>query len=148
MFDLPFLLSLLKKENVNTILNYGVIFSFVILSDIYLTILLGNYFTDYFVLSFLCFFCLLGIFFIKRYFEVFYSSLQARRSTDKIPESDFYYFTGYFMSSIFLLIPGIITGVMGLILLIPGITTYIGKTISRKLSINWNIVYEYYSINR
>lgn len=146
MFNTEFLLKVIDKNNTSRYISKILFLSLFIIMDFFSLFVLGNLIGIYLYLASLGLLIFIGISLsikeIKR--EIFL--LEKSNSNGIFPEKQFYRLTGLFLASVLIIIPGILTTLIGYLLLTPTLRFSVGRSLSKSLKLNWNAVYEYKEI--
>jgi len=124
------------------------VFSLVPLAEIFLFVFLGNVIGNYLVLIIAVVIGVVG---------GFTALTQARRTEARLreviragawPVRELADLTGYLVAAILLITPGFITDLAGLLLLIPGLRTRVGRFLATRLETRFRELYDHLNLSR
>lgn len=146
MLSIQYILSLFKETKALQIVYFFMATSVLQVIDLFTTIFLANLFGEYLILAVLCLFSLVGLFFAVARIKKLTELINKDCTDGNFPESRFYELTGMFLASLLVFLPGFISSLLGLIIMLMPLSKNIGSYLSKKTSTDWHTVYEYMKI--
>jgi len=146
MLSIQFIISIFKETKAIRILYFFLAISIFQVADLFLTIFCTHIFGEYLIMAIICSTSLLGLFFsiIRIKSLILLINISCKESI--FPENLFNEIAGVFVAAIFIFIPGFATSLIGFLILIPFLSTGIGRYISKWTFTDWHTVYEYMKI--
>ena len=143
MFEIRTLIRFFDTGFILKFLILVMLISILPIAEVYLYILLSCRISTYLIISALTGSSFLGLI-------ISYTLIKSRLNIIKIeidegeyPENDFYKLAGLFLAGIFLITPGFIGDLLGIIILLPGISNKMGYIITRPMEYKMKELYEY-----
>lgn len=146
MFNIQFILSLFKETRAIQIIYFFMAVSIIQILDLFLSVYLTSLFGVYLIMAALCIMAIAGFFISLKRIKVIINTVKNESEKGSFPENSFHELTGVYLSAFLVFIPGFISSVAGLILMIPLLSKNSGRFISQKTSTDWHTVYEYMKI--
>lgn len=146
MFNTEFLLKIIDKENSSKYITKLLFLSLVVVIDFFTLFILGNLLGIFLYLAILGLVILIGVSLVLKEIGKQLDAMEESNSRGVYPRDNFYQFTGIILASILIIIPGLLSTLAGLAILIPKLRFYIGRKLSLSLNLDWNAVYEYKEI--
>jgi UPF0716 family protein affecting phage T7 exclusion len=107
---------------------------------------MANVFGEYLIMAVICCISILGLFFSTNRIKRLIAAINEKCSSGIYPENSFFEISGIYCASLLIFVPGFISTIAGLSLLLPFFSTLTGKYLSSKISTDWHTVYEYMKI--
>lgn len=146
MFSTEFLLKLINRDKTSQYIYTLLFISLIVVFDFFALFVFGNLISVYLYLAIISILSLLGVSFLIKLIKNTIITINKKHDDGEFPQKEFNDISTMFFASIFIVFPGIITSIFGLILLFPVIRQIIGKYLTIKFGIDWNAVYEYKEI--
>ncbi len=146
MLSIQFIINIFKDTKAVQILFLLLLFSILLVLDLFLTIYISNIFGEYLVLAIICSISFIGSMFSVIKVKNIINEIKINCNNGNFPENYFFMITGIFAATIYIIIPGFISDIIGFVLLISFFSTKLGKFISNKTQTDWHTVYEFMKI--
>lgn len=146
MFNTDFLLKIIDKDNISKYISKILFLSLFIVVDFLTLFILGNLMGIFLYLASLGLLIFIGVTLSIRELKGEISQIEISNSKGIYPEKQFYKITGLLLASVLIIIPGLLTTIMGLLLITPALRFSVGRSLSKSLKLNWNAVYEFKEI--
>jgi UPF0716 family protein affecting phage T7 exclusion len=143
MVNIRLFLYFFRKENIFNILFFSSLASLLFLGDIFFLVLLIRLIGPYLAFTLFFLFTAMGQIGIFRTFAVLIETIQdvKERGGDCMP--CYLAYAGTLPSVFYMIYPGILSTIIGFILLIPPLRKKVGKVISHFFELDWDEVNEY-----
>ncbi len=143
MVNIRLFLFFFKKENIFKILLFLTLASLLFLGDIVLLVFLMRLIGTYLAFSLFFLFTALGQIGLFRTFSVLLDSLSLTKSEGGDCRNHYLAYAGTVPSLVYMVYPGILSTLVGFLLLLAPIRKVLGRLISDKLEIDWDEINEY-----
>lgn len=143
MFTIRFIIRFFTRSFVLKSLFVLLLFSLIPIGELVLLFYLNTFWEKYFILALVASTGLIGVFFIFSKAVSVLADIHFQVKEGYYPQKDFDSFAGLFISGIFLIFPGFITDVFGLLFLLPALRVPIGKIITNRIPDKLKELYEY-----
>ncbi len=147
MFSIEFLLKLLNRDKISKYIYTILFVSLITIVDFFTLFIFSEMIGIYLYLAIITTVTLLGVSILINFIKTQIVRLEKKHDVRIFPEEEFYHITALFITSIFIIFPGIISSILGLIIIIiPQLRVLIGRILSKRLKLDWYAVYEYKEI--
>lgn len=146
MFNTDFLLKVIDKENTTRFISKLLFLSLLVVIDFFTLFIFGNLIGIFLYLAILGLIILIGVTSSIKEIKREIINLEKSNSIGIYPEKQFYRLTGLYLAVLLIVLPGLLTTLIGLLLIIPKFRFSIGRILSKSLKLDWNAVYEYKEI--
>lgn len=147
MFSIEFLLKLLNRDKISKYIYSILLVSLLTIVDFFTLFVFSEMIGIYLYLAIIATISLLGVFILVNIIKEQIIILEKKHANAIFPKDEFNHITALFITSILVVFPGIISSLLGLIIiLIPQLRLLIGRSLSKRLKLDWNAVYEYKEI--
>ncbi|OQY39518.1 MAG: hypothetical protein B6229_03595 [Spirochaetaceae bacterium 4572_7] len=146
MFSTEFLLKLLKLDYIAKVIYTVLFISLLTVVDFFTLFIFSDLIGIYLYLGIITSITLFGVFIIIKLSKSTIKQLESKHNVGVYPEYEFYKLTALLFASLLIIFPGIITSIIGFILIIPHFRQFIGRSLTKKLKLDWHGVYEYKEI--
>ena len=143
MVNIRLFLFFFKKENLFNVLLFFSLPSLLFVGDIFFIFFLVRLIGEYLALFLFFLFTALGQFILFKSFSLLLDRLKAAKIDGRDCKSLYYAYAGTLPSFIYLVYPGIISTLAGIMLLAPILRRQIGLGVSRFFNIDWDEINEY-----
>ena len=124
-------------------LYIALLYSLVPVGEIAFILYLKSFFSSYILVAFILFTGLSGVLFAWRLISLSLKTLSARVSSGSYPGEEFALLAGSLIAGLFLVTPGFITDLLGLLLVLPVIRRAIGSVVTSRMEGQLKELYEY-----
>ena len=138
MFSIEFLLKLLKLDNISKAIYTILVISPLTVADFITLFIFSDLIGIYLYLGIITSITLFGVIIIIKLSKRTLKEFESKHKRGIYPEYEFYKLTGLLSASFLIIFPGIITSITGFIL--------IGRSLTKRLKLDWHGVYEYKEI--
>ena len=147
MFSIEFLLKLLNRDKISKYIYTLLFISLITVFDFFTLFIFSEMMGVYLYLAIIGTITIFGVFILIRFIKKQIIKLEKKHDIGIFPKEEFYQITTLFLTSIFIIFPGIISSTLGLIIIIiPQLRIFIGRILSKRLKLDWYAVYEYKEI--
>lgn len=146
MFNTDFLLKILKREKVSHYIYTLLFISLLTIGDFLTLILFSELIGIYLYLGIIASICFIGIGLVVKFLKGTITTIENKHDNGTYPKNDFYKFTGLLLAAILIVFPGLVTTTIGLVILIPIFRQLVGRTLTKRLKLDWYAAYEYKEI--
>ncbi len=143
MFNTEFLLKVLKREKISHYIYTVLFISLLTLGDFLTLYLFSNLIGVFLYLALIACLCFLGVVLVVKLIKNTITEIENNHDRGVYPKKEFYSITGLLFAAILVIFPGIITSVVGFVILIPYFRQLVGRMITKRLKLDWYGVYEY-----
>lgn len=146
MFTTEFLLRLINRDNVSRYIYTFLFLSLITVFD-FLTLYIGGTMIGILLyIAGITSLSLIGVIIMVRSISKKIGELEAKHAVGVYPQDEFEHLTGLFLLVILVIFPGIVSTTLGFILYLPYFRQIIGRSLTKRLKLDWNAVYEYKEI--
>lgn len=147
MFSIEFLLKLLNRDKISKYIYTLLFVSLITIFDFFTLFIFSEMIGIYLYLAIIATITFIGIIILINFIKKQIIKLEKKHDVGIFPKEEFYHITTLFITSIFIVFPGIISSALGLIIIIiPQLRVLIGRILSKSLKLDWYAVYEYKEI--
>ncbi len=143
MFTPKTVLGFLERDTMLKLLFFVLLYSILPLAEIVLLVYLGDITGNYLILAVAASTGFVGVFVAFGQLRTTTLRLKAKVAAGQYPGAEFLSIAGVLVGAMFLLSPGFITDLAGLLLFVPAVRNGVGGLIIRKLRVNMKETYEY-----
>lgn len=146
MFNTEFLLKVLKREKISHYI-YSILFlSLFTLGDFLTLYIFSELIGIFLYLGLIALLCFIGVAMVVKLFKATITKLEDKHDNGIYPKEEFYGLTALLLASVLVVFPGIVTSLVGFIIIIPYFRQKVGRKITKRLKLDWYAVYEYREI--
>ncbi len=146
MFNATFLLKVIDSSKTTKYISKLLFLSLLIVADFFTLFIWANNIGIFLYLAILATLIFTGTLLTIRYIKKQIKLLELNSSKGIYPKLNFFAITGLFIGGILIILPGLITTLLGLIIITPKLRISVGRNITKSLNLDWNAVYEYKEI--
>lgn len=146
MFSTEFLLKLLDRDKTSQYIYTLLFISLITVFDFFTLFIFSKMLSIYLYLGIITTISFLGVLLVIKMTKNTISTIEGKHDKRIYPEIEFYDLTTLFFAAIFIIFPGIVSSIIGYILLLPFFRHFIGRKLTKKLKLDWYAVYEYKEI--
>jgi len=143
MFTPKTVLGFLERDTMLKLLFFVLLYSILPLAEIVVLIYLGDITGNYLILAVAASTGFVGVFVAFGQLRTTTRRLKDKVAAGQYPGTEFVSIAGILVGAMFLLSPGFITDLAGLLLFVPAVRNGIGGLLIRKLRVNMKETYEY-----